>query len=270
MVQSASPLTVKVSHDLKKLLASPASPARLNLALRLLSKWRASLVYNTALIKQGDVVASGPFAGMVYAGAATEGAVLPRLLGCYEASLQPVIETIIARAYPQVVDVGCAEGYYAVGLARRMPNSTVFAFDIDENAQSSTRALAQANDVAARVQVGGLLDHAGLALCAQQKTVLIVDIEGAEDGLLAPDLAPALRHTDILVETHDGLHPGVSNSLLQRFASTHKITKIHRDLQPEALPQWMDKLSDLDRLLALWEWRSSPTPWLWMQAHANN
>ena len=256
MVQSASPLTVKVSHDLKKLLASPASPARLNLALRLLSKWRASLVYNTALIKQGDVVASGPFAGMVYAGAATEGAVLPRLLGCYEASLQPVIETIIARAYPQVVDVGCAEGYYAVGLARRMPNST--------------RALAQANDVAARVQVGGLLDHAGLALCAQQKTVLIVDIEGAEDGLLAPDLAPALRHTDILVETHDGLHPGVSNSLLQRFASTHKITKIHRDLQPEALPQWMDKLSDLDRLLALWEWRSSPTPWLWMQAHANN
>jgi len=256
MVQSASPLTVKVSHDLKKLLASPASPARLNLALRLLSKWRASLVYNTALIKQGDVVASGPFAGMVYAGAATEGAVLPRLLGCYEASLQPVIETIIARAYPQVVDVGCAEGYYAVGLARRMPNST--------------RALAQANDVAARVQVGGLLDHAGLALCAQQKTVLIVDIEGAEDGLLAPDLAPALRHTDILVETHDGLHPGVSKSLLQRFASTHKITKIHRDLQPEALPQWMDKLSDLDRLLALWEWRSSPTPWLWMQAHANN
>jgi len=256
MVQSASPLTVKVSHDLKKLLASPASPARLNLALRLLSKWRASLVYNTALIKQGDVVASGPFAGMVYAGAATEGAVLPRLLGCYEASLQPVIETIIARAYPQVVDVGCVEGYHAVGLARRMPNST--------------RALAQANDVAARVQVGGLLDHAGLALCAQQKTVLIVDIKGAEDGLLAPDLAPALRHTDILVETHDGLHPGVSKSLLQRFASTHKITKIHRDLQPEALPQWMDKLSDLDRLLALWEWRSSPTPWLWMQAHANN
>ena len=109
-----------------------------------------------------------------------------------------------------------------------------------------------------------------MALCAQQKTVLIVDIEGAEDGLLAPDLAPALRHTDILVETHDGLHPGVSKSLLQRFASTHKITKIHRDLQPEALPQWMDKLSDLDRLLALWEWRSSPTPWLWMQAHANN
>jgi len=23
---------------------------------------------------------------------------------------------------------------------------------------------------------------------------------------------------------------------------------------------------DLDRLIALWEWRTGPTPWLWMQA----
>jgi hypothetical protein len=28
----------------------------------------------------------------------------------------------------------------------------------------------------------------------------------------------------------------------------------------------MQELSDLDRLLALWEWRSGPTPWLWMEA----
>lgn len=269
MAQSASPLTVKVSQDLRKILAAPASPAQLNSALRLLAKWRARLVQNTTLAQQGNIVASGPFAGMVYATAATEGAALPRLLGCYEASLQPVIETIIARAYPQVVDVGCAEGYYAVGLARRMPNSTILAFDIAPNAQASTRALAQANDVAGRVQVGGLLDHAGLAVCAQQKTVLIVDIEGAEGTLLAPDLAPALRHTDILVETHDGLQPGVSAALRKRFASSHTITQIGRDLQPQALPDWMDSLPDLDRLLALWEWRSSPTPWLWMQAHAS-
>jgi len=24
-------------------------------------------------------------------------------------------------------------------------------------------------------------------------------------------------------------------------------------------------LGDLDRLLLLWEWRSTPTPWLWMR-----
>jgi hypothetical protein len=26
----------------------------------------------------------------------------------------------------------------------------------------------------------------------------------------------------------------------------------------------MDTLSDFDRLIALWEWRIGPTPWLWM------
>jgi hypothetical protein len=31
------------------------------------------------------------------------------------------------------------------------------------------------------------------------------------------------------------------------------------------LPEWMEGLSDMDRLLALWEWRTGPTPWLWMQ-----
>ena len=32
-----------------------------------------------------------------------------------------------------------------------------------------------------------------------------------------------------------------------------------------ALPDWMAEMSDLDRLLALWEWRTGPTPWLWME-----
>ena len=65
MAQSASPLTVKVSQDLRKILAAPASPAQLNSALRLLAKWRARLVQNTTLAQQGNIVASGPFAGMV-------------------------------------------------------------------------------------------------------------------------------------------------------------------------------------------------------------
>ena len=39
---------------------------------------------------------------------------------------------------------------------------------------------------------------------------------------------------------------------------------IGRALDASGLPDWMESLSDLDRLIALWEWRSGPTPWLWM------
>ena len=49
-------------------------------------------------------------------------------------------------------------------------------------------------------------------------------------------------------------------NLVARFAVTHHTTR-----QIEArLPEWMEELSDLDRLIALWERREGPTPWLWM------
>ncbi|MDZ7906377.1 MAG: hypothetical protein U5N55_11810 [Cypionkella sp.] len=58
---------------------------------------------------------------------AAEGSSPARLLGAYEASLHPVIKDICTCDYAQIIDVGCAEGYYAVGLARRLPAARVFA-----------------------------------------------------------------------------------------------------------------------------------------------
>jgi hypothetical protein len=53
--------------------------------------------------------------------------------------------------------------------------------------------------------------------------------------------------------------------LAARFAPTHTVTRLDRQLDASTLPAWMEELSDLDRLIALWEWRGGPTPWLWMQ-----
>ncbi|NEY91316.1 hypothetical protein [Tabrizicola oligotrophica] len=53
--------------------------------------------------------------------------------------------------------------------------------------------------------------------------------------------------------------------VVKRFAATHKVTEIGRRLDDTGLPGWMEELSDLDRLIALWEWRAGPTPWLWME-----
>ena len=106
---------------------------------------------------------------------------------------------------------------------------------------------------------------ADFTLCTRQKTVVICDIEGAEAALLDPAAAPGLSHADILVECHDLMQPGLTALLTARFQPTHHVTRIDR-LISATLPPWMEELSDLDRLIALWEWRGGPTPWLWMQA----
>ena len=45
--------------------------------------------------------------------------------------------------YQTVVNVGCAEGYYAIGMARLMPNSLFLAFDINPKAIECCRELAR-------------------------------------------------------------------------------------------------------------------------------
>jgi len=260
-----TPLTLGVAASLEALLAGRPSTGQLNAALRHLAKWRTVLLNNTLVALSGEAVLSGPFAGMIYGGKASEGSRTARLLGVYEAALAPVIETMIARAYALVIDVGSAEGYYAVGLARRMPNTRIVARDANPAAQALCRALAHANGVADRVEIGGRIEHADFAICETQPTAILCDIEGAEAELLDPARAPGLRHADILVEVHEGMRPGLLAALQARFAPSHRIALVQPKLEAGALPDWTHQLNDLDRLLLLWEWRASPTPWLWMQ-----
>ena len=255
-----------VADRVQSLLAPPVTSNTLNSALRHLAKWRSELVANTVLARSGAVVQSGPFKGMAYPVRASEGSRVARLLGAYEAVLHPVIEAIIARAPDLVIDIGSAEGYYAVGLARRLERTRILARDADDRAQALCRSLAEANGLAERVEVGGLFGHSDFDVCATGRAVVICDIEGGEDALLDPVAAPGLLQADVLVECHPGLAAGVTERLMARFAATHRITRIDRKLDDATLPEWMQELSDLDRLLALWEWRSGPTPWLWMEA----
>lgn len=66
----------------------------------------------------GGVILSGPFKGLMYPRESVGSAWAPKLLGTYESELSPTIERIVSGGYRSVVDIGAAEGYYAVGLAK--------------------------------------------------------------------------------------------------------------------------------------------------------
>jgi len=181
------------SQLLTQLQGAQASQAQLNNALRLLSKWRSVLIQNTLLQAQGTVIMQGPLAGMDFLTQSAEGCHIAKLLGCYEQPLQPFIEQAISNAYPTILNIGCAEGYYAVGMARRMPSTQVLAFDLNPKAQEVCIALSQKNGVSDRVKVGALFKPEDFANYANQKVLVLCDIEGSEKELLNPELAPALR-----------------------------------------------------------------------------
>lgn len=241
---------------------------RMDRALIRLARWRQQLIVNTYKARQGEIVFSGPFAGMTYH-RATEGATAPRMIGCYEAELHPTLRAMTAKPYARVFDIGCAEGYYAIGLARLMPGCTVLAHDISTTAQAACRALAEKNGVADRVVVGGPFNPAELLMPVHQRTLLFCDIEGAEADLLNPGLAPALKELDLIVEVHECFKPGLVKLMQERFEASHHIDWLWQS--PNALrtlPPWVAGLSHLDQILCTWEWRAGPTPWAVMRSRA--
>ena len=120
--------------------------------------------------------------------------------------------------------------------------------------------------MAARISIGGTSEHSDFDLCLRQPKLVFCNIEADEKALLDPLKARGLKAADILVVVHDCINEGLSEKTAAGFKTTHSVAKINRDVDMSALPDWMETLSDIDRLMALWEWRIGPTPWLWMQA----
>src|SRR5262245_21790854 len=214
--------------------------------------------------QHGRVIQAGPFKGMSFTASTSEGSVSPRLLGSYEAELHSLVEEIVTSGFESIVDIGCADGYYAVGFAYRMPRVEIFAFDINPDAQQKCSKLAVRTGVDKRVKVGGEFRSDDFSSFVGRRALIFIDAEGAEDDLLRPDLYPALRNLTVLVECHDVLKPRLSKQIEQRFVITHAVRTIQPKLVCPTLPSLFSKANDLDRLLAIWEWRIGPTPWLYM------
>jgi predicted O-methyltransferase YrrM len=216
-------------------------------------------------------IQSGPFQGMRFHTAATEGCYLPKLLGCYEEELHALLFTLIKeQKYQNILNIGSAEGYYSVGLARCFPQASVKAFDISSKAQAQTQALAAINQLSNRLKTYGELTVESwktyITEADYHKTLIMMDCEGAEYTLLNPEISPELLRSDLLIELH-GLseQPERAKPLLQQFARTHTIELIrHNGRNPNQFAP-LQQQKHLDQLLSVWEFRGGPTPWAWIK-----
>ena len=263
-------LAVAVTQHLQRILQAPASHERLSQdLLRLATNYRLEVLRPRVQRAFGEVVAGGLFAGMRLLPRASEGCVLPKLLGCYEAALQPHLQELADTRPAVVLNVGCAEGWYAVGMARLLPTAVVHAFDIDPTARAFCAEMAALNGVAERVRIGNAFTSVDIAAFAGRKVLLLCDVEGAEQALLDPETSPALCDFDLVVEAHDAQAP-ISTTLAARFSATHEISVLDGRQRHLDLPPWFAALAEIDQLLAVWEMRRAPTPWLVMRRRASS
>ncbi len=215
----------------------------------------------------GGIVQSGPFSGMEILADYSwgDGNRLPKLLGSYECELHGWILQILARRYDTILDIGCAEGYYAVGLARSSPPTTrVLGLDINAAARRICAQTAERNGVSERVSLGGVCSIESLTGILSQggRSFAFFDCEGAELELLRPDLIPALRNTDMLVECHDHLDRGLTDTLYRRLSPTHLIQRVDEGSRDLDQFPFLKSLSGIERSLAVCEFRPEMMHWL--------
>lgn len=211
-------------------------------------------------------IMNGSFADMRYLPTAVGSAIIPKWIGVYELELLGVLERWKSEKFDRIIDVGAADGYYAVGLSLHY-NVPAVCFDTSPYAQSVLKRIAKLNGVLDRLDVRGTCDQEGLqnALKGSTKTLLVMDCEGYEDVLLDPTQTPDLVDAWILVECHDCFVKGVTERLQNRFSNSHVIETI--DVQPRDLSAIQQRygFTEEEAAFATNEGRPKDMKWLAMR-----
>lgn len=227
-----------------------------------------------ATLRDEGRILAGPFAGMKYGHDAVGSYWAPKILGTYECELRPVLNRLQRLPFCRILDVGAAEGYYAVGSALLWPTARVIAFETTDQGRSLLTENAQLNKVSSRLAVFGHCELPDLThhLPGPGPTLLIMDAEGAEQKLIDPLALPCLSNTHLLVEVHDCFIPGLGELLRARLSDTHTIEEIWT--RPR---RWSDfsAVSPLRRAF-LWRYLTQfahegrPGPMRWFMAWPRN
>ena len=179
-------------------------------------------------LKKSQTVVGGPFKGMRYDGGAVCGAATPKILGVYESELAPFLLKWSVTPFNHIINVGAAEGYYAVGCAMLWSHATVTAFESSEEGRRLLTCNVAMNGLQARVKVMG---HCGkeqlqAAVLTGQPSLVIMDVEGAEGYLLKPADIRGLGDAHIIVEIHDFIDSRLAKTVWSQLESSHVIEEV--------------------------------------------
>jgi ribosomal protein L11 methylase PrmA len=172
------------------------------------------------------VVLGGIFKGMKYPDYESSGSPLfTKFVGSYEDELNPFILEIANVKYSDILDIGCAEGYYAVGLSMMHPEAKVYAYDIDDIALNRCRAMAAVNGVTDRLVFGNKCEKSTLIeFKFAGRGLVLSDCEGYEKELFDEQSAAALKNCDVIIELHDNAVPDIKQRMENAFKNTHSIS----------------------------------------------
>jgi hypothetical protein len=195
--------------------------------------------------------------------------IFPKLLGSYEKELHNFFYNISQKNYTNIINIGCDDGYYLIGIALKLKGVDYYGFDINDRALRECKQLIAANRISEKIYLFNNFTHQKISHLAVQKNLFIVDCEGAEYDLIDSTLVKNFSTSDFIIELHFVPHPDILEQLQERFEHTHMISVVKAIADAEKVTTYayteLANLSFLQKYFILNE-RADYTEWLIAEA----
>lgn len=226
-------------------------------------------ILNNLLKKYDSKVQYGPFKNMVLNKQSwwSKYDLISQVLGTYEENILNYILSKRDQAKELFVDIGAADGYFVIGLARINLFKNIYAYEISREARKEIKNNAIINNCLNKLDIR---QEASLEEFKEierkfNSGIILIDIEGCEYDLLTDEALYILRKFHLIIEMHPFLiKDGLSKSE-RLFCDARKYFAVDKSIRLNYSPAKFEELSSYtedEQLLALSEGRSETTEWI--------
>ena len=225
-------------------------------------------VCDILLKEHGRVVAYGPFASMTIHSQTWGGYdINAKILGTYESQVIAELNAISQVNSGPFIDIGAADGFFAIGVVISGIAKETYAFEIDASSRRSIAINASDNNVSEKIHIREVANACTISdvLKKERRAKILIDIEGGEYDLLEFDFLNEIKNCDVIVELHPSLveHGNEKQKeLISRLENYFNIEFFQKSfLSTGDFPE-LAHLSDDKRLLAFSENRAFEMCWI--------
>ena len=214
--------------------------------------------------KNEGTVLSGVFKGIYPKNQEVFGSITAKLLGTYEMELAPVLKILQLRNPRLIVNIGGAEGYYAIGIVCLWKANRAIVYEASQKGRELIAANARLNEIDHKIGIKGICTEQELfeLVTLESVDLLVMDVEGEELELLSKRVIEKLKYSAVLIESHDFCIPGCIDKLKEKFSATHKLTLAHSRMRTHKDFPYKSFMSKNIKCMLMDEKRPEKMQWL--------
>jgi hypothetical protein len=181
-------------------------------------------------------------------------------LGLYEKEILDEIGRQQKGKYQTFIDIGAADGYYAVGMLSADIVDHVISFELSEAGRTAISENWAHNGNPGSITLYGEANHTSLKLIPSHvlnNALVLIDIEGHEFELLTKEVIKQLQFSEVIIEIHNWIDDFETRyaQLLRDLAEYFNIEKLAPIERNTASFSELRSYTDDNRLLLVSERR---------------